>query len=267
MPTLGHKAVENFIETGFVRVDEAFPRRLAEECRAILWRNLDGDPEDPTSWTKPVVRLSGYRQEPFRKTANAPRLCSAFDEIVGTGRWRPRSDLGTFVVRFPSDDNPDDMGWHIDSSFPAEDSKPGDYSTWRVNLKSRARALLLLFLLSDVDENDAPTRLRVASHLDMVSILEPFGAVGVSSKKLSSLDLDAASTHRPEALATGAAGTVYICHPFLIHAAQAHNGTTPRFLAQPELPPAEPFQLHRADGDYSPVERAILRGLDSPANG
>jgi hypothetical protein len=36
----------------------------------------------------------------------------------------------------------------------------------------------------------------------------------------------------PEALATGEAGTVYLCHPFLVYAAQRHEGT-PRFLANP----------------------------------
>lgn len=40
---------------------------------------------------------------------------------------------------------------------------------------------------------------------------------------------------REEALATGAAGTVYLCHPFLVHAAQPHRGKEVRFLAQPPL--------------------------------
>jgi len=66
----------------------------------------------------------------------------------------------------------------------------------------------------------------------------------------------------PEALATGDAGTVYLCHPFLVHAAQRHRGSTPHFLAQP-LDPAEPYYLHRADGAYSPVEIAIRRALQS----
>jgi hypothetical protein len=66
---------------------------------------------------------------------------------------------------------------------------------------------------------------------------------------------------RPQALATGEAGTVYLCHPFLVHAAQIHRGSVPRFLAQPPLAPAEPFRLHRKDDDYSPVEIAIRQAL------
>jgi hypothetical protein len=66
---------------------------------------------------------------------------------------------------------------------------------------------------------------------------------------------------RPQALATGDAGTVYLCHPFLVHAAQKHRGSRPRFMAQSPLHPAGPFKLHRETGDYSPVEIAIRQAL------
>jgi hypothetical protein len=69
------------------------------------------------------------------------------------------------------------------------------------------------------------------------------------------------SAGRREVLATGSAGTVYLCHPFLVHAAQPHWGTKPRFMAQPPLYPAEPFCLNRLDGAYSPVEQAIRQAL------
>lgn len=71
----------------------------------------------------------------------------------------------------------------------------------------------------------------------------------------------AAALDRPLALATGDAGTVYLCHPFLVHAAQMHHGKVPRFLAQPPLAPAEPLRLEREDGRYSPVEIAIRLAL------
>jgi hypothetical protein len=69
------------------------------------------------------------------------------------------------------------------------------------------------------------------------------------------------SAQRPEVLATGAAGTVYLCHPFLVHAAQLHRGNKPRSVAQPPLLSREPLKLDRADGAYSPVEAAIKLAL------
>ena len=39
-----------------------------------------------------------------------------------------------------------------------------DFMSWRANIHSKGRALLMLFLFSDVSEQDAPTRIRVGSH-------------------------------------------------------------------------------------------------------
>lgn len=256
---LGDAQIDQFVQDGFVRLDNAFPRRLADEGRAILWRDTGCDPNDSKTWTRPVVRLGYYRQEPFREAVNTPVLHAAFDQLVGRGRWLQRADLGSFPVRFPHRDDPGDTGWHVDLSFPGPSDDPGernDFSSWRVNVTSRGRALLMLFLFSDVGEADAPTRIRIGSHLDMARLLKPAGAAGVSRLMLEDVSAD-----RPEALATGEAGTVYLCHPFLIHAAQPHRSSTPRFMAQPPLHPAEPFQLEREDGDYSPVELAIRHAL------
>ena len=65
-----------------------------------------------------------------------------------------------------------------------------------------------------------------------------------------------------EALATGPAGTVYLCHPFLVHSAQKHRGKQVKFMAQPPLLPTGVLQIDRADGNYSPVELAIRVALD-----
>jgi hypothetical protein len=251
--------IVQFVREGFVRIDHAFPRDLAEEARAIMWRDLPCSEHDPASWTRPVIRLPGYGGPPFRDAINTAVLHAAFDQIVGAGRWRPRHDIGTFPVRFPHPDDPGDAGWHVDLSFPGEDCDPNevrDFSAWRVNVTSRGRALLLLFLFSDVSEGDAPTRIRVGSHVPMARYLAPAGEAGRARMMLDEMGADC-----PVALATGAAGTVYLCHPFLVHAAQKHHGTRPRFMAQPALHLAEPYRLERPNGDYSAVETAIRMAL------
>lgn len=66
----------------------------------------------------------------------------------------------------------------------------------------------------------------------------------------------------PLDLATGECGDVYLCHPFLVHAATwPHRGNAPRFISQPGLAPVEPVRLERPDAAYSAVERAIRIGL------
>jgi hypothetical protein len=256
--------LRRFIEDGFIRIDGAFPREIADRGRAALWHAVGCDPNDPAGWTRPVIRVGTVNDEhgtqplSFRRAANTPVLYDAFDKLVGRGRWQPRPNVGTFVVRFPSPADPGDLGWHVDVSFPGDTGDPTgrDYSGWRVNVSSRGRALLMLFLFSDVGADDAPTRIRVGSHFDVARLLAPAGEGGMAH-----LQLDGVGVGRAIAFATGEAGTVYLCHPFLIHAAQRHRGKTARFMSQPPLAPAVPLCLERPDKAYSAVEIAIREAL------
>jgi hypothetical protein len=83
---LSRAQIGQFIQEGFVRIDRAFPQQWAEEARAIMWRDIPCDPNDPATWTRPVIRLPGYGGEPFQQAANAPVLHAAFDQLVGKGR-------------------------------------------------------------------------------------------------------------------------------------------------------------------------------------
>jgi hypothetical protein len=253
---LNDAQIRHFIDNGFIRIDEAFRHSLADDARSILWRDLGCDPADPATWTKPVIRLGMYSEKPFVDAANTPTLHAAYDQLVGVGRWQPCMAMGTFPVRFPSPDDPGDAGWHVDMSFDWE--KP-DFMDWRVNVNSKGRALLMLFLFSDVGEKDAPTRIRVGTHLDIARMLAPAGETGLTTRELIARIPETEGL--PEVLATGEAGTVYLCHPFLVHAAQPHRGTTPRFMAQPPLLPRAALRLDRTDDTYSPVETAIRRAL------
>ncbi|MER6072692.1 phytanoyl-CoA dioxygenase family protein [Streptomyces sp. NPDC001817] len=247
--------VRRFLTDGFVKLDGAVPAAVAEDCARLLWREAGYDPDDRGTWKDPVVRLGDMAQEPFDTAVNSPALHEAFDLLVGEGRWAPRHSLGGFPLRFPHPEEPDDSGWHIEGSY-----LPQGATWYHANLHSRDRALLMLFLFSEVTESDAPTRIRVGSHLDVPPLLEQYGEAGASILEIAP-KLVEATDHRPLAYATGRPGDVYLCHPFLVHAAQPHHGTRPRFMAQPPLYPAVPYELERADGAYSPVERAIRRGL------
>ena len=254
--TLSEAQIRQFVEEGFVRIDHAFPRSIADDARQLLWGGTGFDADDPATWTEPVVRLGMYMQKPFVDAANTAVLRAAFDQLAGPGRWLPCMAMGTFPVRFPSPREPADTGWHVDMSFDWE--KP-DFMDWRVNMRSRDRALLMLFLFSDVGNSDAPTRLRIGSHLHVARMLEPAGEGGLSARELAGRLEE--TSECPEALAVGDAGTVYLCHPFIVHAGQAHYGSRPRFMAQPPLLPRESPSLARADKTYSPVEQAIRHAL------
>ncbi|WP_228691304.1 hypothetical protein [Lunatimonas sp.] len=62
--------------------------------------------------------------------------------------------------------------------------------------------------------------------------------------------------------ATGKASTIFLCHPFLVHSAQPHRGSTPKFMAQPPLLLRGEVSTSGYDSSLSPVERAIRLGID-----
>ncbi|MET0298982.1 MAG: phytanoyl-CoA dioxygenase family protein, partial [Flavitalea sp.] len=231
------------------------------KCREILWKASGCDPDDKSTWTKPVVWLGHLSIDPFIQSANTEKLHSYYDLLAGKGNWSKPASIGTFPVRFPtSEEDTGDGGWHIDVSFAAATSDPSNYFSWHSNIYSKGRALLMLFLYSDISENDAPTKIRVGSHLDIAARLAPAGDEGLSLIDLAKNNFEE-SAHREVVNATGKAGTVYLCHPFLVHGASVNRGTQPRFLAQPALLPAKPFELNRPDNFYNPVEIAIRQGL------
>lgn len=258
--TLSALQIEHFMRDGFVKVEGAFARETAAACRAILWRDLGRSPDRPEEWAQPVVRLGMYENPPFDAALNSPRLHCALDQLAGERRWVMPAGLGAMVVRFPAKDKPWDDGWHIDASFPPpDDPSSQDYFQWRVNFVSRSRSMLMLFLLSDCGPDDAPTRVRVGSHMPMARQLLAHGEAGVSLAELARVGFES-SADCEETLATGEAGTVWLLHPFTVHAAQAHRGREARFLAQPGLGwRVEPDIA----GGVSPVERAIRMAPDS----
>ncbi|MFD0774822.1 phytanoyl-CoA dioxygenase family protein [Streptomonospora algeriensis] len=253
---LSEDQVAKFVREGFVALRGAVPAELVERCRDELWEAVHATAgckrDDPATWSAPVVRLGQLPTESARAAANQPVLHEAFDRLVGTGRWRPRGALGTWPVRFPSGEEPGDDGWHLEASFA------GSAGESRVNLRSRGRALLMLFLFSETGPDDAPTRIRAGSHLDVPPLLAEAGEEGREWFELCG-DAVPASEGRPEVLATGSPGDVLLCHPFLVHAAQPHHGTVPRFMAQPPLEPTGELDLSGADP--TPVEQAVLAGL------
>lgn len=243
--------VERFVEEGAIRLESAVPREIADECRQLLWSATGCLEDDPSTWSRPMVRIDFRSDPPFRAAANTPTLHAAYDRLAGAGRWLPRAGLGTFPIRFPSPESAGDDGWHVEATGVNESG------ALVVDPESRERVLLLLFLFSDVGPDDAPTRIRLGSHVDAAEML--WTAAAPLEFFSAAAELERLTRGRPEAAATGAAGDVWLCHPYLVHAAQPHRGTRVRFMAQPPLAGTSPLDPGRPD--RSAVEEAVHRAL------
>jgi hypothetical protein len=213
--------LDAFASDGYVKVEQAAPREVADSARALLWQQLSLSADAPGGWSEPVKWASDMTgQGPFGQLVRSPVLAAALDRICGVGGWRPLGALGNIPVRFPVSPPNDDRGWHVDANTPLSDG------SWAISW--RPHTVLLLTLLSDVGTDDAPTRIRAGSHRDVAAllgdaVLDPIEAGPV---------VDAVSAGRPVRYATGEPGDMYVVHPFTVHAADEHRGRTPRFMAQ-----------------------------------
>jgi hypothetical protein len=246
---------EAFLRDGYVAVRGAFDEATARACREMIWAALAGrgiSPGDRGTWAPPLVRIPCPEGEPFAAAGLSPRLTAAYDGLIGTGRWVRRAGVGgTVPVRFPSEAYPGEVGYHIEGSYWGGEG-------WWANVRSRDRGLLALFLFSDVGPDDAPTRLIAGSHLFVPPVLAPAGEDGMPGNDVSA-GLQPSVLCRRAAEATGRAGDVYLCHPFIVHTATwPHRGTVPRMMAQPAVAVPGGFAIDGSDS--SPVARAIVAG-------
>ena len=211
----------SFSADGFVAIRGAVAPDVVRQCVVLIEDELrarGADPRDPATWTKPVVRFPCPEGPAFAAAGTSAALSAVYDQLLGPGRWIPRQGVGgTIPVRFPSTTDPGDAGWHIDGSYDVG-------GQWWVNVESRGRGLLVLFLFTDVGDRDAPTEILVGSHLDVPRLLAPFGERGVFH---GDVELQASTFRRPRARATGRAGDVYICHPFLVRRNSARRAQVP----------------------------------------
>lgn len=53
MEELTTEQINRFIQDGFIKIENAFPTEIADQCRAILWKETNCDPNNPDSWTQP----------------------------------------------------------------------------------------------------------------------------------------------------------------------------------------------------------------------
>jgi hypothetical protein len=148
--------IDDFCADGFLVVRGAVAPDTVRACVDVIEHELRAravDPRDPKTWTQPVVRLPCPEGPVFATAATSPALRETYDALLGPGCWIQREGVGgTVPVRFPSKKDPGDAGWHIDGSYDVD-------GQWWVNVHSRGRGLLALFLFTDVGDADAPTEI------------------------------------------------------------------------------------------------------------
>ncbi|OUS78109.1 hypothetical protein B1748_04925 [Paenibacillus sp. MY03] len=288
--------VEQFMERGWVQVEEAYPKEAALEVQQFLWRKLEERSQarqnDPSTWMEPMIRLNEAYSTPEFQRCNSRKLADAIEDIIGKGRWVDRSvygetehqsSFGWWPVNFALDaDRPWDVpvkGWHWDGIH------------FRHFIDSPEQGLLCLCLFSEIGPQGGGTVIAEGSHKVVAKFLErhPEGlelgeagrllsrshpwlselmssSMSQSDKRIEKFmnqvyeDSDGFQLRVVET--TGSPGDVILCHPFLYHAPSPNHSGIPRFMCNRTTPLKEKMNLRRADpSDYSPLEISIRIAL------
>jgi hypothetical protein len=245
---------EHFLERGFVTVPGAFDAASARQWLEDAWIRFGYDRDDPGSWAEKRIHLSSRSHVDARSFA--PAAWRAAVELAG-GAERVRlpwkwgdgfiANLGVGDDRPWQPPSPAVAGWHKDGDF------------FRHFLDSPEQALLSLVLWTDMLPRGGGTFVAA----DSVPVVARFLAGHPEGVLPGDFDYaDLIGQCRDFVELTGAAGDVVLLHPYMLHATSQNVLGVARIITNPPLALREPMNFNRPDpGDFSLVERAVLRGL------
>ena len=235
---LSAQDIDQFVELGFCAVRRAIPGAVVDEVLASVRGSAE---EERASWW---MRQRSVYYLPVLAAALSEPVRGAFDQLAGPGEWHLAASWG-FPVR---GGGPLPPKWHID----------GDWFTHHVD--SGEQILTPIFLWQDVTENDGPTLLAPGSHRDVARLLAEAEPKGVPGERILDF-INGRIRPRDVVKATGEAGDVIICHPFLVHSTDTNGAQKPRYISNVAVHGRRPMRTDLTAGETSPVELPIAQAL------
>ena len=254
MSALSPEQIEQFITQGYIVVKGCFTPETAKQYTDRAWDRLGYDPDDPSTWEQEQIHMPAL--ERWEAKEFAPKAWAAMCELMG-GEDRaaqPCSWGDSFILNLrrgadrpwqpPSAESP---GWHKDGDF------------FRHFLDSPEQGLLTLVLWSDMRHRGGGTFV-VADSVPAVARFLLEHPEGVRPGEFDTKRILSECSQFVEM--TGEIGDVVILHPYILHASSQNALRVPRFITNPAVNLKEPMEFNRPNPeDFSPVERAVLRGL------
>lgn len=244
---------EQFLNDGYIVIRGAFSREdsikwVEEECKLAGY-----DLDDPSTWSKPYDRITTQHANPLGSFS--PQGWELSKVLMGgTDRVKAEPKINLFALNLsqgadrpfeqPTSSSP---GWHKDGWH------------FRHFLDSPDQGLLGIPLLTDVYPQGGATFIAAGSVKAVARFLANHPE-GVHPNDFPWKEmLDEGCTFLE---ATGEAGDFYLLHPYLLHAVSQNVLRRPRAISNILYELKEPLNFNREDEDYSPVEAAVLHGLE-----
>jgi hypothetical protein len=245
---------EHFLQRGFVTVPGAFDPASARQWLDDAWIRFGYDRDDPGSWADKRIHLSARSRVDAREFAPAAwraamELAGGEERVVLPWRWGDSfiANLGVGGDRPWRPPSADAGGWHKDGDF------------FRHFLDSPEQALLTIVLWTDMLPRGGGTFVAA----DSVPVVARFLAAHPEGVLPGDFDYAALIGRCHDFVElTGQAGDVVLLHPYTLHATSQNVLGVARMITNPALALRAPMRFNWPHaGDFSLVERAVLRGL------
>lgn len=249
--------VSQFLDDGFIILRNTIPREIAAPILRKVWASAGADPDDRSTWTKPVVHIKEVMKCAESDAAYTPFLVDAMDDLMGHGRWTLNKHLGWWPITFPGHHAPPwqrpTVGWHVDGSW------------FHHHVHSREQGLIMLFLFTDAPREGGGTAVCPGTHIPMARALAAAEPEGMTSGVTCEHGHRVAKGVKPIEL-VARAGDVLLMHPFLYHGSSSNLSPFPRIASNMCVFLKEHMNLKRENpADYSVVERVIVDALAAKA--
>ena len=251
---LTDEQVEHFLHRGYVTIRGCFTAESVADWLATGWVRLGYHPDTPSSWAEKRVQLAAREFRDAREFA--PKAWHAARELVG---GEDRMELpwrwgDSFIANLGVGD---DRPWQPPSAAAPGWHKDGDF--FRHFLDSPEQGLLTLVCWTDMRHTGGGTFVAA----DSVPVVARFLAERPAGVLPDEFDFGRLIGRCHDFVEiTGSAGDVVLLHPYVLHATSQNVLGVARVITNPPLALREPMVFDRPDpADFSPVERAVLRGL------
>jgi hypothetical protein len=251
---LTEREVDHFIRHGYVVVKDCFDPASAQPWMDRAWVRFGYDRDNPAEWTEKRIHLSQLASVDAREFA--PRAWDAAVQLLG-GEDRlelPWKWNDGFIANLGVGD---DRPWQPPSAELAGWHKDGDF--FRHFLDSPEQGLLTIVLWTDMHHQGGGTYIAA----DSVPVIARYLAEHPEGVLFTDFDFQALTRQCTNFIElTGRAGDVVLMHPYMLHATSQNVIKHGRLITNPPITLREPMQFDRQDpGEFSPVERAVLLGL------
>jgi len=289
---LSESEIQKFKIEGFIKLESAFARKDALAVQDFIWGKLKDYVgvlrEDRKTWQEEIAHIKEDYSNEILDACSTSKLNSVISQLISPNEWadaNTRTAWGWWPVNFSYGIDKEwtvpHEGWHWDGLKVKH------------SMTSPDMGLLLICLFSDVKHKGGATMLATGSHLLALNFLKNHPEITEltscvkkciaqydwlqklttnyfeTTQERNSYFIDSSFPFKGTRLqvveAIGNAGDVYLCHPYLFHAASYNHLQEPRFMCNRTTPLKRP---HIFENNLTPsvLEQISIGILESDLN-